>query len=382
MMSASPSPARKVSVVITTYNRASYVRQAIDSVLCQTMKDFELIVVDDGSTDDTIEALAPYRDRIRYVRTENGGPARARNVGMALSRGDYVCWLDSDDLFHPAKLALQSAILDAYPDLGMVWTECSAFDDHGLWLDFHLRTYHETAYRRGGVTYNNLFDSKMAISQIDTATAAIPSDSRLEWTLSIHRPHLSIRYLTNIVVFTNSMMFRRKILDAIGMQNPRFAFFHDMEFALRICRDHRVAFLDVPVYQIRYHPDQISTTVGERAAWISIRKQQDLLRILKEHGVRDRAYYRAHKEVIDRQVSRLCRVVAVLLLAYDRGSPHQQAYFPRRARAYLRGAAKAGRPHRLLWLSSYMPRTVRRVLIKVESLVTNMRRRLPRRADP
>ncbi len=377
MMSVSSSPATKVSVVITTYNRASYVRQAIDSVLCQTLRNFELIVVDDGSTDNTNEVLGPYRDRIRYIRTENGGPARARNVGMALSRGEYLCWLDSDDLFHPVKLAMQSAMLDAFPDVGMVWTECSAFDDHGLWLDYHLRTYHDPAYRRGGVTYDNLFDSRTAIGQIDAANAAIPSDS--SWSgRYLYTGRIFDRYLTNIVVFTNSMMFRRTILSATGLQNPRFAFFEEMEFALRICRDHRVAFLDVPLYQIRYHPGQISTTAGPLAPWISIKKQQDLLRILKEHGVRDGVYYRAHKDVVDRQVARLCRVVAVLLLAYDRGSPHQLAYFPRRARAYLSGAAKAGRPYRLLWLSSYMPRTVRRVLLKLESLVTNMRRRRAR----
>jgi glycosyltransferase involved in cell wall biosynthesis len=364
----------KVSVVITTYNRATYVRQAIDSVLCQTMEDPEVIVVDDGSTDNTAESLASYRDRIRYVRTENGGPARARNVGMALARGEYICWLDSDDLFHPTKLALQAAVLDEYPDVGMVCTECTAFDDHGLWLDFHLQTYHETAYRRGGVTYDNLFDFKTPIGKVRSVNAELPADST--WNNRyLYTGNIFDRYLTNIVVFTNSMMFRRKVLDVTGMQNPRFAFFEELEFALRICRDNRVAFLDVPVYQIRYHPHQVSTTVGPRASWIMLRKQQDLLRILMEHGVHDRAYYGAHKDAIDRQVSRLCRVVAVLLLAYDRGSEHQHTYYPRRARAYLRRSAQAGQPHRLLWLSSYLPRVLRRVLMKVESLVVGSRNR-------
>ncbi|MBX3703129.1 MAG: glycosyltransferase family 2 protein, partial [Steroidobacteraceae bacterium] len=92
----------KVSVVIPTYNRAAYIRQAIDSVLQQTMTDFEIIVVDDGSTDDTREVVAGYGERIRYLRTANGGPARARNAGMAEARGQYIAWLDSDDTYHPA----------------------------------------------------------------------------------------------------------------------------------------------------------------------------------------------------------------------------------------------------------------------------------------
>ncbi len=83
----------------------------------------EIIVVDDGSTDDTESALAPYRSTIRFFRTANQGPAMARNVGMRAARGEYVAWLDSDDLYYPFKVKLQAQLLDELPDIGMVYSE-------------------------------------------------------------------------------------------------------------------------------------------------------------------------------------------------------------------------------------------------------------------
>jgi glycosyltransferase involved in cell wall biosynthesis len=357
----------KVSVVITTYNRASYIRQAIDSVLGQTMRDFELIVVDDGSTDGTGDVVAGYGDRVRYLRTANGGPARARNAGLASCRGDYLCWLDSDDCFEPDKLALQCAVLDARPDVGMVYTEMIGFDDHGMRDDFHLRRYHASAYQRGGVRYESLFDGSWPLEEIAPLRAALPHDR--SWPgRRLYVGRIFDQYLANIVVFTNSMLFRRGLYEAVGPQRPRFGMFHDLEFALRLAREGPVAFLDVPTYALRYHPDQISTTAGPRAAWIAIGKQQDLLRVFRVHAMQDRRYYDAHRQAVDRQFSRLCRAVAILLLAYDYRSAHQRRWFPRRARVYLRQAAHRGHAWRLLTCASYLPHWPRRVLMKCEAL--------------
>ncbi len=96
-----------VSVVIPTYNYAEYLPQAIESVLNQTFLDFEIVVVDDGSTDDTPSVVRQFGDRIRYVRQENRGNACARNRGMAEARGQWLCFLDADDLWEPRKLELQ-----------------------------------------------------------------------------------------------------------------------------------------------------------------------------------------------------------------------------------------------------------------------------------
>lgn len=94
-----PNP--KVSVNMPAYNSARYTIETVESVLAQTFRDFELIVVDDGSTDNTRGPLEPYSARIQFVYKENGGACSARNVGIGMSRGEYVACLDCDDLWLP-----------------------------------------------------------------------------------------------------------------------------------------------------------------------------------------------------------------------------------------------------------------------------------------
>ena len=111
----------KVSVVIPTHNLAGLVKEAIQSVLDQTYQDFEIIVVDDGSTDDTRAVIATIGDpRLQYIYQENRGLAGARNTGIALARGEYIAFLDADDVFLPNKLMDQTSVLDSQPDLGLV----------------------------------------------------------------------------------------------------------------------------------------------------------------------------------------------------------------------------------------------------------------------
>ena len=106
----------RVSVIIPTYNRGLCVTEAVDSVLGQTLRDFEVIVVDDGSTDDTQVRLAVYGDRIRVIRQVNAGVSAARNVGMAAARGEWIGFLDSDDTWMPEKLERQMADLERHPE--------------------------------------------------------------------------------------------------------------------------------------------------------------------------------------------------------------------------------------------------------------------------
>jgi len=96
-----------VSVVIPTYNRGWSLRESIDSVLNQTFRDFELIVVDDGSLDDTRKILEDYRGRLIAVHQGNAGVSAARNHGAATARGTYLAFLDSDDIWLPRKLSVQ-----------------------------------------------------------------------------------------------------------------------------------------------------------------------------------------------------------------------------------------------------------------------------------
>lgn len=111
-----------VSLIIPTYNHAAVLRDAIESALAQTYPACEVLVVDDGSQDDTPNLLRRYQDKVRTVRQANRGLAAARNRGVSATRGEYVGFLDADDILSPTKFAEQVALLEARPEIG--WTYC------------------------------------------------------------------------------------------------------------------------------------------------------------------------------------------------------------------------------------------------------------------
>lgn len=121
------------SVIVPTYNRRAYILETLESIWAQTCQDYEILVVDDGSTDGTGELLEAYvrQGRLHYVYQPNQGESAARNHALRLAKGRYYAFLDSDDLFHPEKLEKQAAYLDANPDAGMVHTFFTKFDDSG-----------------------------------------------------------------------------------------------------------------------------------------------------------------------------------------------------------------------------------------------------------
>ncbi|HHM06050.1 MAG TPA: glycosyltransferase family 2 protein [Gammaproteobacteria bacterium] len=123
-----------VSVIIPAYNAAWCVGQAVDSVLAQAGVPFEVVVVNDGSTDDTAGALAGYGDRIRVVNKANGGLSSARNAGIRVARGELVAFLDADDWWLPGKLAAQSALMKEQPDVGFCSVAAEVRDPDGALL--------------------------------------------------------------------------------------------------------------------------------------------------------------------------------------------------------------------------------------------------------
>lgn len=130
-MPESPDEAPQVSVVIPAHNAAWCVGRAIDSVLAQSFSDFELIVVDDGSSDGTAAVLAGYGDRLRVLAQANGGMSNARNAGIRAARGRYLAFLDADDRWLPEKLARQVALLDARPELAFCAAVATLEDPEG-----------------------------------------------------------------------------------------------------------------------------------------------------------------------------------------------------------------------------------------------------------
>jgi len=118
----------RVSIVIPTYNRERLIGATLDSVMAQTFQDFEVVVVDDGSTDGTAELVRAYGARVRYLYQPNQGQGAARNTGLRAARGELVAFLDSDDLWEPNKLALQLAALADRPDCPWIYTDAFVFD--------------------------------------------------------------------------------------------------------------------------------------------------------------------------------------------------------------------------------------------------------------
>jgi GT2 family glycosyltransferase len=121
----------KISIITAAYNHVNFVRQSVDSALAQTYRDFEHIIVDDGSTDGTADVLKSFGDKIRYIRQENRGAHAAINVGIRASSGEYVAILDSDDVWLPNKLERQMKVFERNPEAGLVYSLAYAIDSEG-----------------------------------------------------------------------------------------------------------------------------------------------------------------------------------------------------------------------------------------------------------
>src|SRR4028119_1041930 len=181
----------QVSVIIPAYNGDRYIAQAVESVISQTYKNWEIIVVDDGSTDDTRRALQPYVEKIRYVYQENQGVAAARNRGIQEARGELIAFLDHDDFFLPDKLAAQVACFEAQPQLGII---------HSGWRRVDWR----------GETLGDVEPWQKA-----------PNLDLEEWVQ--WKP-----------ILLSAMMFRREWLERVGGLDTRFQQVCDLDLALRL----------------------------------------------------------------------------------------------------------------------------------------------------
>lgn len=181
----------QVTIIIPCYNCERYIEEAVNSILVQTYKNYEIIVINDGSTDDTSACLASYNNQVRYVYQSNQGVSAARNRGIELAQGKLVAFLDADDYFLPDKLEAQVAAFEADPDLGIVHSGWCRVDHNGNWLA-NVEPWHE-------------------VPQLDL-------ESWLLW-----KP-----------VLPSAMMFRRDWLQWAGGFDPNFPQSEDTELILRL----------------------------------------------------------------------------------------------------------------------------------------------------
>jgi len=129
-----------VSVIVPTYNYGHLIRDALESLLSQSYPKLEIVVVDDGSTDDTPTVIGSLPGEVEYVRCPHRGVSAARNTGLRVSRGEYVAFLDADDVLCPESIALRAAVLDQHDDIALVFSDVSLFDASGTIADSLLGT--------------------------------------------------------------------------------------------------------------------------------------------------------------------------------------------------------------------------------------------------
>ncbi|WP_395641346.1 glycosyltransferase family 2 protein [Rudaea sp.] len=283
-----------VSVIVPTFNRAHLIGRTLRSVLAQSYPALEVIVVDDGSTDDTRATIArDYADdaRVRYVYKQNGGPASARNIGFAQSRGEYVALLDSDDTWFPWKLALQVGCMERDRSLGMTWTDMVMVDADGKIIDpAYLRhMYH--AYR--SFPEEQMFERSLPLADIAPELASVTGTARLRTGC------LFSKMIMGNLVHTSTVVLRRERLDrVVGFNESLRHSGEDYDFHLRTCREGPVGLLDLPA--IRYQqglPDQLT------ASRYRIHMAENLLRTIEPVVRENRAQIDLPEHMIRRKLA-------------------------------------------------------------------------------
>jgi glycosyltransferase involved in cell wall biosynthesis len=258
-----------ISVIIATYNHDRFLGEAIASVLSGTFADFELIVVDDGSSDATSEVILPFLAdrRVRYYRIPHQGLSAARNLGIRFAQAPLVAFLDADDLWLPEKLERQRALFRRDPGLGVVYSRRLRIDADGTPID-----YQEPPHFRGNI--------------------------------------LEEIFRRNFVCFSSTVV-RAAVFRKVGLFDEDLPLAMDYDLWLRVARMYRFDYVDEPLVKYRTGHDSLSRRLEERLAMVEgimrrFLERQGGRRLVKPAVVREaRAELYYHMSVLRRQRSRL-----------------------------------------------------------------------------
>ena len=233
-----------ISVVVPTYNRSDLIGETLDSILGQSYPPIEIIVVDDGSSDDTEDVLQSYSSDVTYLRIENSGECRARNVGVAATSGNWIAFCDSDDLWRVDKLALQVSLVHENPNLAYSFTNFKHVVD-GHWSE-------TTKFDGLPAEFWNLSVRK---SCVDAFVVLEPMFDRL---------------LKNQPIFPSTLMMKRSFFASSGGWNEALGRTPsvDFEYHLRCAVQCMTGVVAAPVVGIRKHSanfsgDPLKTAIGE-----------------------------------------------------------------------------------------------------------------------
>lgn len=231
----------KVSVIVPVYNSKEYIKNTVLSILEQSFQDFEIVVVDDASTDDTAEVVNSIgSQKIIYIRlTQNhGGPSKPRNIGLNNAHGEYIAFCDSDDLMLPGRLESAAAMLDAFPTVGMVFTDAQRCDDKtGVYEESFLNGYDRfTALKRRTV------DSKFFIIDKEKAFNCL--------------------FFENFIL-PSGVTIRRKVFEKVGIFDESLTNADDWDMWFRVCQYFSLGYLEVPSFKYTVRGGSISNRGGE-----------------------------------------------------------------------------------------------------------------------
>ena len=191
----------KISVIITTHNRAHKVSHSVQSALTQTRQPDEIIIVDDGSTDATPKILDNFKDRARVIVQSNMGFAEARNTGFAKSSGDYLAFLDDDDEWHPGKLELQMQIMKALPEVGMVCTDVEAVGEEGRFAQFLTSEYFNRYRAQFGIKKSDIFPYSVKLSDLGVTQSHLHPDATIHYGFLFDYMWLKLFILNSTVLW-------------------------------------------------------------------------------------------------------------------------------------------------------------------------------------
>jgi glycosyltransferase involved in cell wall biosynthesis len=226
MGTSSPKSSPLVSVIVPAYNRAGIIGDTIENILGQTYKNIELVVIDDGSTDDTVRILETYGSRIKWATQKNAGPAAARNHGIRLSTGEIVAFQDSDDAWHPSKIERQVSLLERGGD-EVVCCLCNC-----------------TVQLPG-----------IVVRSFENA----PVDPPINEGLWLNPAEV---LATRFMLFNQAVAVRRRFLEKIGGFDESFRLMEDMDLALKLSLQGPWAFIRDP---LATRQDKIARTLGHEA---------------------------------------------------------------------------------------------------------------------
>lgn len=235
-----------VSVIMPAYNASATIAEAIESVLAQSVASTELIVVDDGSADDTLRVLATYGEKIRVLQQSHGGLAAARNAGFAAAHGEFIALMDADDICDSNRLAVQLDVLKQFPDAAFCCSDFSAFNAKGEVAASYAARYYD-ALKAGEQALARFFGTPHAL---DT---------------SVRRVNVFVGDVYRELAFGNfahppTLMCPRSTMERAGPFTAPFSFHGDWHWIVRASRLGRVAYINEPLLRYRLSATQISSS--------------------------------------------------------------------------------------------------------------------------